>query len=134
MGDETGAPESGPPASGVRRIRLLLVDSDDEARAALRRGLETRFDVVEARTAKEALARLEDRWFRVILTDYRLSDQDGVRLLKRVVQRSPYTWRVLMSTWSVPKVRALRDAGVLQLFMAKPIQPDHFSGYFVSSA
>src|SRR5882724_3167451 len=112
MGEETDAPESGPPASGIRRIRLLLVDSDDEARTSLCRGLESRFEIVEARSAREALAQLENRWFRIILADYRLNDQDGVRLLRRVARRSPYTWRVLMSTWSVPKVRALRDVGV----------------------
>ncbi len=134
MGDELAAPGSGPPASGVSRIRLLLVDGDEETRSSLRCGLQARFDIVEASTAKEALARLRERWFRVILTDYRLADRDGVWLLKRVATRSPYTWRVLMSTWSVPRVRGLRDAGVLQLFMAKPIQPEHFSVYFASSA
>ncbi len=134
MGNQVAAPDSGPPASGIRRVRLLLVDANDETRAALRHGLEAIFDVVEASSAKEALTCLRKRWFRIIVADYQLPDHDGVWLLDRVAQRSPYTWRVLMSAWSVPRVRSLRDAGVLQLFMAKPIQPDHLSGYFVSSA
>src|SRR5689334_11799026 len=90
MSNEAAAPESGPPASGIRRVRLLLVDADDETRAALRRGLEARFEVVEAASAKEALACLRTRWFRVIVADYELPDHDGVWLLDRAARRSPY--------------------------------------------
>ncbi len=133
MGHDKSAPDSAPPASGVRRVRLLLVDADEEARSALARGLEAYFEIVEAPSAKEALAQLRAHWFRAILTDFQLPDHDGVWLLDRVAVRSPYTWRVLMSKWSVPRVRSLRDAGILQLFMAKPIQPNHLAQYFASA-
>ena len=86
-----------------------------------------------SKSSNEALAQLQTHWFRAILADFRLPDRDGVWLLDRVAVRSPYTWRVLMSTWSVPRVRALRDAGILQLFMAKPVQPTHVAQYFASA-
>ncbi len=130
VSQETEAIDGAP----ISRIRLLLVDGDDDVRAELRKGLENRFEVTEARTAKEALSLLRKRWFRAILTDYQLADRNGVWLLERVGHRSPFTWRVLMSKWSVPNLRGLRDDGVLHLFLAKPLEPKVFAGYFGQSA
>jgi DNA-binding NtrC family response regulator len=130
MSTEFDGPDSAPRSF----IRLLLVDRDPEARATLRKGLENRFEVAEASTAEEALAQLGERFFSVVLTDYQLPDHDGVWLLEQVCEKRPYMRRVLMSARSVPNVRGLRDAGVFQLFMAKPVEPEAFAMYFVSGA
>ena len=128
MSSETDAPESAPRSF----IRLLVVDADADVRAKLRQGLENRFEVAEAASAEEALERLGERFFSVVLADYQLPDRDGVWLLEQVSERRPYMRRVLMSARSVPNVRGLRDAGVFQLFMAKPVEPETFAMYFVA--
>lgn len=115
----------------ITGIRLLLVDGDAETRASLRRGLEPRFVVTEAADAAGALACLAKRWFGVILADYCLADHDGVWLLEQVSDRYPHMRRVLMSSRAVPNVRGLRDAEILHLFFAKPLEPDVFTDYFV---
>ncbi len=124
------APESAPQS----RFRLLLVDGDPEARTALRHGLAERFDVVEASNATDALALIDVRWFSIVLTAYELGDRDGVWLLEQVRERQPLARRVLMSKRGVPNVRGLRDAGVIELFVAKPVKPETFSAYFKGSA
>jgi DNA-binding NtrC family response regulator len=129
MSTEIDGPDS-TPRSG---IRLLLVDRDPEAREALRQGLEGRFEIAEASTAEEALEQMGERFFSVVVADYQLPDHDGVWLLERVCETRPYMRRVLMSARAVPNVRGLRDAGVFQLFMAKPIEPETFAMYFVAS-
>jgi CheY-like chemotaxis protein len=130
MSGDSEGPESAPRSL----IRLLLVDRNAESRAALRRGLEGRFEIAEASTAQEALDQLGERFFSVVLADYQLPDHDGVWLLERVCETRPYMRRVLMSARAVPNVRGLRDAGVFQLFMAKPVEPSAFAMYFVASA
>jgi CheY-like chemotaxis protein len=124
----------GPDSAPRSFIRLLLVDRDPEARAALRERLENRFEIAEASTAQEALERLGERFFSVVLTDYQLPDHDGVWLLEQICEKRPYVRRVLMSARAVPNVRGLRDAGVFQLFMAKPVEPETFAMYFVAGA
>jgi len=113
---------------------LLLVDGEPEARSSLRQGLAERFDIVEASNATDALALIDVRWFSIVLTSFELSDRDGVWLLEQVRERQPLARRVLMSKRGVPNVRGLRDAGVIELFMAKPVNPETFSAYFKSSA
>jgi DNA-binding NtrC family response regulator len=116
------------PRSGMR---LLLVDSDAAARAELNEGLKRRFEIIEAETCSEALAQLATRWFNVIIADYALQDHDGIWLLERIAESYPHMYRILISEHSVPNVRGLRDAGVFQLFMGKPVQPEALSAYFV---
>ncbi len=130
MIDRSNAPERAPRS----RFRLLLVDGEPEARSSLRQGLAERFDIVEASNATDALALIDVRWFSIVLTSFELSDRDGVWLLEQVRERQPLARRVLMSKRGVPNVRGLRDAGVIELFMAKPVNPETFSAYFKSSA
>ena len=66
-----------------------------------------------------------------MIADYDLGEETGVRLFERLAESHPHTRRVLMSVMSVPNVRGLREAGVFQLFMAKPVQPETFFAYFV---
>lgn len=119
MIDGADDPETPP----VSRFRLLIVDGDPAVRAEFRRGLGDRFDVLEASNANEALALIDARWFSVVLTDYELSDRDGVWLLEQVLERLPLARRALMSKRGVPNVRGLRDAGIVELFMANPSSP-----------
>jgi len=124
----------GAEGASVSFIRLLVVDPDPDVRASLRQGLAGRFEIDEASSAAEALARIGERFVSVVLTDYQLTDHDGVWLLEQVQQQRPHIRRVRMSSRSVPNVLGLRDAGVLHLFMAKPVDPEAFAMYFVERA
>jgi two-component system response regulator GlrR len=122
-----------PPDSAPRSyIPLLVVDADPHARAKLLGGLDGRFHVAEAASAEEALKRLGQRFFSIVLADYKLPDRDGVWLFEQISEHRPYVLRVLMSERAVPNVRGLLDEGLLQLFMAKPVEPNEFSMYFTT--
>ena len=62
---------------------LLIVDDEKPQRDGLRAALEDHYDVWLAEDAKAATALLEEQDFAVLLTDFRLPQEDGMNLIAR---------------------------------------------------
>lgn len=62
---------------------LLIVDDEKPTREGLRAALEERYDVYLAEDAKAAGELLERDHFDVLLTDFRLPNEDGMKLIAR---------------------------------------------------
>ena len=62
---------------------LLIVDDEKHTREGLRAALEERYDVYLAEDAKAAGELLERDHFDVLLTDFRLPNEDGMKLITR---------------------------------------------------
>jgi two-component system, NtrC family, response regulator AtoC len=62
---------------------LLIVDDEKPTREGLRAALEERYEVYIAEDAKAALDLLEHENFDVMLTDFRLPNEDGLKLIAR---------------------------------------------------
>src|SRR3954449_7883907 len=62
---------------------LLIVDDEKTTREGLRAALEDRYDVYLADDTKAAMDLLEREHFDVLLTDFRLPNEDGMKLIKR---------------------------------------------------
>ena len=62
---------------------LLIVDDEKPTRDGLRAALEERYDVYAAEDAKAAMDLLERDNFDVLLTDFRLPSEDGLKLIAR---------------------------------------------------
>jgi DNA-binding NtrC family response regulator len=62
---------------------LLIVDDEKTTREGLRAALESRYDVYLADDAKAAIELLERENFDVLLTDFRLPTDDGMKLIAR---------------------------------------------------
>ena len=62
---------------------LLIVDDEKSTREGLRAALEERYDVYLAEDAKAAMELLEREPFQVMLTDFRLPNEDGMKLIAR---------------------------------------------------
>ncbi len=62
---------------------LLIVDDEKPTREGLRAALEERFDVYLAEDAKSALDLLESESFDVMLTDFKMPNEDGMKLIAR---------------------------------------------------
>jgi two-component system response regulator AtoC len=60
---------------------LLIVDDEKPTRDGLRAALEERYDVYVAEDVKAAMELLERENFDVILTDFRLPNEDGMKLI-----------------------------------------------------
>jgi two-component system response regulator AtoC len=62
---------------------LLIVDDEKPTREGLRAALEDRFDVYLAEDARSAVDLLESESFDVMLTDFKMPNEDGMKLIAR---------------------------------------------------
>src|ERR1043166_9275620 len=62
---------------------LLIVDDEKPTRDGLRAAMEDRYDVYVAEDAATAMGLLERDHFQVLLTDFRLPHEDGMKLIAR---------------------------------------------------
>src|SRR4051812_43698696 len=67
----------------AEQATLLIVDDEKPTREGLRAALEDRYDVYLADDARAAMELLEREHFDVLLTDFRLPNEDGMKLIAR---------------------------------------------------
>src|ERR1041384_1555690 len=78
---------------------LLIVDDEKPTRDGLRAALEDRYDVYVAEDAKAAMELLERENFDVLLTDFRLPHEDGLKLIARAKSLSKPPVCILMTAY-----------------------------------
>ena len=65
----------------MNRPMLLIVDDEKPTREGLRAALEERYDVYVAEDSEAGMGLLEKEQFDVLLTDFRLPNEDGMKLI-----------------------------------------------------
>jgi len=78
---------------------LLIVDDEKPTRDGLRAALEERYDVYVADDAKSAMELLEAENFDVLLTDFKLPGEDGLKLIARAKSLSKPPICILMTAY-----------------------------------
>jgi DNA-binding NtrC family response regulator len=83
---------------------LLIVDDEKPTRDGLRAALEDRYDVYVAEDAKAATELLERENFDVLLTDFRLPGEDGMKLISRAKSLARPPICILMTAYGSEEV------------------------------
>src|SRR5437868_12027423 len=78
---------------------LLIVDDEKTIREGFREALQGRYDVYLAEDAKTAMDLLEKDHFDVLLTDFRLPGEDGMKLIARAKSLSKPPICILMTAY-----------------------------------
>ncbi len=78
---------------------LLIVDDEKPQREGLRAALEDHYDVYLAEDARAAMELLEREHFDVLLTDFRLPSEDGMKLIARAKSLSRPPICILMTAY-----------------------------------
>src|SRR5579883_1120955 len=83
---------------------LLIVDDEKPTREGLRAALEDRYDVYLADDATTAMELLEKDHYDVLLTDFRLPNEDGMKLIARAKSLSKPPICILMTAYGSEEI------------------------------
>jgi DNA-binding NtrC family response regulator len=79
-------------------VKALLVDDESLIRKRVRRVLDLlAFEVTEASDGREAIARLSETAFELVVTDLRMPEVDGMAVVRHVRERYPETLAVVLT-------------------------------------
>jgi DNA-binding NtrC family response regulator len=82
-------------------INILIVEDEKLIRWSLRERLgEEGYEIFEAATGYEALEKLKECEYDLILLDYRLPERDGLEILKDIARDFPDTLVIMMTAYS----------------------------------
>src|SRR5438045_4305429 len=108
-----------------RRNHLLLVEDEHALRQAIAEQLGDRgYQVEQAGTGEDALARLADFAFDIVVTDLRLPGIDGAAVVEAAVERYPDVVAIVVTGYGTVKdaVEAIKRGA--RDFVSKPFQID----------
>jgi PAS domain S-box-containing protein len=109
-------------------VRVLVVDDEADGRALIARILEDRgAKVVSTARAVEAIQRVSDEPFDVVLSDIGMPDMDGYELIRELRSRETATARariaaVAITAYARPEDRQRALLAGYQMHIAKPIE------------
>ena len=117
-------------ARGYRSSRVkkqvLFVDDEPNVLQGLQRmlhPLRNEWQMTFVQSGAEALVRLEQETFDVVVSDMRMPGMDGARLLNEVMQRFPRVVRIMLSG-QVGKEAVLKATGPTHAYLSKPCEPE----------
>lgn len=105
--------------------RILLVDDDTTFCLMLKTWLAKKgFAADESFSCRDALKRIKETKYDVVLTDLRLPDEDGIQVLKSCKSLSPETQVLLMTGYADIQTAVLAIKLGAYDYVAKPVIPD----------
>jgi putative nucleotidyltransferase with HDIG domain len=105
--------------------RILFVDDEPKVLDGLRRMLYSfrkQWDMVFVTSGAEALERLAESEFDLLITDVRMPRMTGIELLEQVLQRHPRVVRMVLSG-TVDQEITLRSVTLAHQYLIKPCDP-----------
>lgn len=106
-------------------LRVLFVDDEENILNGLRRslrGMRNVWSMDFATSGREALDKMEESPFHIVVTDMRMPGMAGDELLNRVRQKYPNTMRIILSGFAENE-SILRTVGPAHQYLAKPCEP-----------
>lgn len=110
------------PAAVVARAAVLLVDDEKSLLEMLSTALSAHFDVVTATSAREADFELQQRRFKVVVSDHLMPGGNGMNFLVRAREEFPHMQRVLVTGFMKPEMllRSVNEAALFR-YLLKPV-------------
>jgi len=110
---------------GALRKRILVVDDDTSLRQLIIEGLSTfDYDITEADSGTEAIRKIEERAYDLVITDMMMPGMSGMELLTRIREVKPETAVLVITAYPATHlaVTAMKKGAVD--FLAKPFDID----------
>jgi len=106
-------------------LQVMLIDDEPIVGKRLKPAIEKKGYEVEAfTTGAEALARLDEKTFDIVITDVRMDEIDGIEVMTRVKERSPHTRVIIITGYATIEMAHEALAKGAFDFIAKPFKPN----------
>ncbi|GAB4344882.1 MAG: hypothetical protein Kow0099_24660 [Candidatus Abyssubacteria bacterium] len=107
------------------RLDVLLIDDEPIVGKRLKPALAKVGCEVEIFTdPREAVARLDEKNFDIVVADIRMQDIDGIEILERVTMKSPRTKVIMITGYATLEMAREAQAKGAFDFIAKPFKPN----------
>lgn len=114
---------------------ILLIDDEPIVGQRLRTGLEKMGCKVEvAQDPKEALARIREKRFDIVITDIMMPEINGIQVLETVKEANPDTQVIIITGFATSELaREAMEKGAYDM-IAKPFKPADLRGMVAKAA
>lgn len=114
------------PPTATAMKRVLFVDDEPNVLAGLRNALRPQrhqWDMVFALGPEEALAKIAESAFDVVVSDMRMPHMDGATLLGEIKRRQPKAVRMIL-TGQTEQESVMKSVFIAHMFLSKPCEPE----------
>ncbi len=118
----------------TEKYNILLVDDEEDNLALLYRTLRGSYNLDKSTSPLKAIDMLDEKHYELVISDHKMPEMDGVEFLKKVLEKSPSTMRILLTAYSDANILidAINYAKIYR-YIKKPYNPDELQ-LIVSSA
>jgi DNA-binding response OmpR family regulator len=107
----------------MKRIKILIVEDDVFSRGAMEKILESHnYDTSSCATAEEAVIKLQEESFGILITDLRMQEMDGLELIKEARRIYPEIPTILVTGLASDEIRLRARGEGVNGFFPKPIE------------
>jgi DNA-binding NtrC family response regulator len=107
------------------KLKIMVIDDEEIVGKRLKPALEKRGGIIESFVnSKEALARLVEEHFDIVITDIRMDEIDGLEVLDYIKSHSKDTKVIMITGYATVEVAREALAKGAFDFIAKPFKPE----------
>lgn len=105
---------------------ILIVEDDTSLREALTRGISYNgYAVDTAASAEEAVCKIQQNTYKIILSDVKLPNMDGLSLVQKIKQEAPQSQVILMTAYGTIKDAVFAIQHGASDYISKPFEIDN---------
>lgn len=109
----------------LKSLKIMVIDDEPIVVKRLKPALEKSGHEVEVFiSGSEAIHRLDESDFDIVVTDVRMDDVDGIEVLRHVTQKSPRTKVIIITGYATIEIAREALAKGAFDFIAKPFKPN----------
>ena len=109
----------------MKARKILVVEDDAFSRGAMEKILESHhYDTSSCGTAEEAMIKLQEESFGILITDLRMQEMDGLELIREARKIHPEILAILMTGLATEDVKLKAKEEGVNGFFSKPIEWD----------
>ena len=105
--------------------KILIVDDDKLIRWSLKEiFVQEGHDVDAEASTAEALGRVKNKAYDLIVADVEINEQDGIEMLKKIKALQPATQMIILSAHTKKKIESMLGSFPINSIVEKPFQSD----------